>query len=124
MAATMQRVAAPTAQLQTPAVRASLVNAPLRPSRSSCGCFGGAACSKHRRQVALRPLAAGSEVATTGPKTESISVQDDAEIRYLTERASHVTTHFPTALGVDDFMQRLEVALWGYGFQNDNSIGE
>ncbi|GAB4823828.1 hypothetical protein N2152v2_010874 [Parachlorella kessleri] len=66
--------------------------------------------------------AASTEVAAPVPKVESISVKDDAEIRYLTERAGHVTKHFPSALGVDDFMQRLEVALWGYGFQNDNSI--
>jgi len=25
---------------------------------------------------------------------------------------------------VDDFMQRLEVALWQHGFKNDNSIGK
>lgn len=31
---------------------------------------------------------------------------------------------FPTSLGVDDFISRVEVALWGYGFRGDNSIGE
>ena len=30
----------------------------------------------------------------------------------------------PAALGVDDFMQRLEIALYAFGFSNDNSIGE
>ena len=120
-------VRAPCAQLHSaPAQRASLISTPLRAGRSACGCFGGAVCSRHgARQLALRPLAAAStEVAAPAPKVESISVKDDAEIRYLTERAGHVTKHFPSALGVDDFMQRLEVALWGYGFQNDNSIGE
>lgn len=27
-------------------------------------------------------------------------------------------------MGVDDFIQRLEIALWAYGFNSDNSIGE
>jgi hypothetical protein len=33
-----------------------------------------------------------------------------------------VAKHFPTALGVDDFINRLEVALFAYGFAGDNSI--
>jgi hypothetical protein len=32
-------------------------------------------------------------------------------------------THYPTAMGVDDFMARVEMALAGYGFTGDNSIG-
>ena len=42
---------------------------------------------------------------------------DDAEIRYLTKRADDVTRHFASAMGIDDFMTRLEIALWQYGFQ-------
>jgi hypothetical protein len=34
-----------------------------------------------------------------------------------------VLRHFPTALGVDDFMARVETILSGYGFTGDNSIG-
>ncbi|KAJ9519299.1 hypothetical protein QJQ45_023098, partial [Haematococcus lacustris] len=33
-----------------------------------------------------------------------------------------VAQHFPSALGVDDFMARLEVALSGFGFTGENSI--
>ncbi|GFR41691.1 hypothetical protein Agub_g2438 [Astrephomene gubernaculifera] len=40
----------------------------------------------------------------------------------LAERLAEVTKHFPTALSVDDFMARVEVALAGYGFTGDNSI--
>jgi hypothetical protein len=35
-----------------------------------------------------------------------------------------VRSHFATAVGADDFMQRLEVALFAFGFTGDNSIGE
>jgi hypothetical protein len=35
-----------------------------------------------------------------------------------------VAKHFPLALGVDDFMARLEMALAAYGFTGDNAIGE
>jgi hypothetical protein len=35
-----------------------------------------------------------------------------------------VLSHFPTALSVDDYMSRVEVALAGYGFTGDNTIGE
>ena len=32
--------------------------------------------------------------------------------------------HFPSALGVDDFISRVETVLSGYGFTGDNSIGK
>lgn len=41
---------------------------------------------------------------------------------YLTARHKSVLKHFPGALGVDDFMARVEVALCGYGFTGANSI--
>lgn len=47
-----------------------------------------------------------------------------AEVAYLTGRTRVVNSHFPTALGVDDFLHRLEIALYAYGFNGDNSIGE
>lgn len=45
-------------------------------------------------------------------------MQDDIETRYLNERSNHVTRHFPTALGVDDLMQRLEVCRAAAGCHN------
>jgi len=41
-----------------------------------------------------------------------------------TDRYSRVLEHFPTALGVDDFIARVEVALCYFGFSGDNSIRE
>ena len=35
-----------------------------------------------------------------------------------------VLSYFPSALGVDDFISRMEVALCGYGFTGENSIGK
>lgn len=35
-----------------------------------------------------------------------------------------VVKHFPAAMGVDDFIARLEMALAAYGFTGDNAIGE
>ena len=46
-----------------------------------------------------------------------------AEQAYLTARSRRVAKHFPTAIGVDDFLNRLEIALFAYGFTGDNSIG-
>lgn len=39
-------------------------------------------------------------------------------------RHRQVLNHFPTALGVDDAISRIETVLAGYGFTGDNSIGE
>ncbi|GAX81647.1 hypothetical protein CEUSTIGMA_g9075.t1 [Chlamydomonas eustigma] len=40
----------------------------------------------------------------------------------LNARHSQVAGYFPTALGVDDFIARVEVVLSGFGFNGDNSI--
>jgi hypothetical protein len=41
----------------------------------------------------------------------------------IAQRHKMMLNHFPTAMGVDDFMARVEMALAGYGFTGDNSIG-
>ncbi len=33
-----------------------------------------------------------------------------------------VAQHFPSSLGVDDFIARMEIALHAYGFQDSNTI--
>jgi hypothetical protein len=42
---------------------------------------------------------------------------------YFTRRHELVLRHFPNALGVDDFISRVEIALSAHGFRGDNSIG-
>jgi hypothetical protein len=39
-------------------------------------------------------------------------------------RANAVQKHFSSALGADDFMQRVEMALFAFGFTGENSIGK
>ena len=41
---------------------------------------------------------------------------------YLAARTREIRKHFPTALGVDDFLSRLEVSLFSYGFTGENAI--
>ncbi|KAJ9511326.1 hypothetical protein QJQ45_029740 [Haematococcus lacustris] len=53
-------------------------------------------------------------VATAGPR-----VENEAD---LNQRHHNVSGYFPSALGVDDFMARVEVALSGFGFTGENSI--
>ena len=50
-------------------------------------------------------------------------VRGYAEVAYLTGRTKVVVNHFNTAMGIDDFLHRLEIALYAYGFNGDNSIG-
>ncbi|GAB4813171.1 hypothetical protein N2152v2_000217 [Parachlorella kessleri] len=77
--------------------------------------------------------AASAVVAEQGPIQDSLPsaagvlpavavIPGSTEVQYLSKRAQDVETHFPTALGVDDFLQRLEVALWSFGFKHKNSI--
>jgi hypothetical protein len=42
----------------------------------------------------------------------------------IAQRHKMMLNHFPSAMGVDDFMARVEMALAGYGFTGDNSIGK
>jgi hypothetical protein len=42
----------------------------------------------------------------------------------LNNRYATVLKHFPSALGVDDFIARVEVALCYFGFTGANTIGE
>lgn len=45
------------------------------------------------------------------------------EQAYLTARTRRVAQKFPSALGLDDFLNRLEIALFAYGFTGENCIG-
>jgi hypothetical protein len=58
------------------------------------------------------------------PLAKSGKIREYAEVAYLTGRSRKVSAHFSTAMGIDDFLHRLEIALYAYGFHGDNSIGE
>jgi hypothetical protein len=62
-------------------------------------------------------------VARAAAKSEALeAAPESAELEYLTGRANAVQAHFESALGADDFMQRVEMALYAFGFTGDNSI--
>lgn len=57
----------------------------------------------------------------------SIDSSDDEaasvrEMRYMSRRVRHVTTHFPQAMSMDDFLMRVEVALGLHNFRGDNAL--
>ncbi|PSC73738.1 low-CO2 inducible isoform B [Micractinium conductrix] len=75
--------------------------------------------------------AAGVAPATRSSTSGSSSVpavapamvpRESTEMEYLTARTASVQQHFETALGADDFIQRVEMALHGFGFNGGNSI--
>ena len=69
-------------------------------------------------------LAAVTNGLTNGTATAPKGTSGDLERAYLSQRAKHVTDHFPGALGVDDFLSRVEIALFDLGFSGENSIGK
>lgn len=90
-----------------------------------------------RRYPVSPPRAFLSNLFSSGEKDDEIVIdqstvnpvvqpgkklRDYTEVAYLTGRARLVGQHFPTALGIDDFLHRLEIALFAYGFNGDNSI--
>ncbi|GBF93708.1 hypothetical protein Rsub_06811 [Raphidocelis subcapitata] len=62
--------------------------------------------------------AAPAPAASDGSETFVSSSRD----AYFTRRHELVLRHFPNALGIDDFMSRVEIALSAHGFRGDNSI--
>ena len=46
------------------------------------------------------------------------------EAEYMTQRVETIQSHFETAIPVDDFVFRLEMALNAFGFDGDNTICE
>lgn len=55
---------------------------------------------------------------------EPLRAYQYTEQAYLTARTRRVSQYFPRALGLDDFLNRLEIALFAYGFTGENCIGK
>ncbi|KAI3429492.1 hypothetical protein D9Q98_005581 [Chlorella vulgaris] len=77
---------------------------------------------RHGRVGVASDVATHPEANGAVPEAEAPAVCEKTEVAYLTGRAKVVRSHFATAVGADDFMQRLEVALFAFGFTGDNSI--
>lgn len=79
------------------------------------------------RTRALPGLSPSPGTQAPAPDEEQAPIQKprgiQTELAYLRQRTRIITHHFPSALGVDDFMQRMEIALYAFGFSGDNSIG-
>ncbi|GLC33492.1 hypothetical protein PLESTB_000080900 [Pleodorina starrii] len=96
--------------LVAPAVRAQPVARRVRSARAQASNALTVAQTKAIAQTN------GSPVAVPAPMEEV----DLA--KHMQDRHAHVLRYFPTALGVDDFMARVEIALAGFGFTGDNTI--
>jgi hypothetical protein len=70
--------------------------------------------------VSAAPAAAPTAAPSPDGAETFVSSSRDA---YFTRRHELVLRHFPQALGIDDFMSRVEIALSAHGFRGDNSIG-
>jgi len=64
----------------------------------------------------------GTIVISTGKSAGVTNVPAAAEVEYLTARTAMVAKQFPEAIGADDFVQRVEMALHAFGFSGENSI--
>ncbi|KAG2423205.1 hypothetical protein HXX76_010973 [Chlamydomonas incerta] len=86
----------------------------------SCGkvaCAGQCSCGR-----AFCPGSHSHSLTTSAAAANQPAWAIDERAPGLAQRLAEVTKSFPSALSVDDFMARVEVALAGYGFTGDNSI--
>lgn len=103
--------------------RSAKMMAPACNARCSCSSCRRttvrvAAMSAPKRKHSDREAVRASATLVASPASAP-AVEDQSN---LNQRHMNITSHFPTALGVDDFMARLEVALSGFGFTGENSI--
>lgn len=94
-------------------------------SNSSANSTGLTKSAKHADGC---PCTACCSMHGSGCACQRCGVQTAAELEpcpnmNIAQRHKMMLQHFPTAMGVDDFMARVEVALAGYGFTGDNAIG-
>lgn len=76
-----------------------------------------------KRSTRKATIEANLASAKVNPVTGKVLLKDDyAASAYLTARAKVVNESFEGALGIDDFINRVEIALYSFGFSGDNSI--
>jgi hypothetical protein len=91
---------------------------PLRPLARA------AAAPAARRGRAFAPTRAAAAQAPAAEETTLQSFTTQNRNEYFTRRQEVVQRYFPTSLGVEDFVSRVEIALSAFGFNGNNSIGE
>ncbi|GFR49404.1 hypothetical protein Agub_g11456, partial [Astrephomene gubernaculifera] len=90
---------------------------PVRIMQASRSCK----CS-NRGMVPVRAQANPVAAATAPANVAAVAPAPAPVKRNFAARHSEIVRYFPSAMGVDDFMGRVEVALAGFGFTGDNSI--
>ena len=74
--------------------------------------------------MVLARLASGTSSTPCGPMFQQHGHGGDpAAIAYFKNRTAMIREYFPGALGCEDFLTRIEIALANHGFNGDNSIG-
>ncbi len=71
-----------------------------------------------------RTLCPGHRYSTSSDASLAQAARAECVSTNLAGRMETVLQHFPKALNADDFIARVEIALAGYGFTGDNSIGK
>ncbi|GBF99461.1 hypothetical protein Rsub_11947, partial [Raphidocelis subcapitata] len=82
--------------------------------------------ARGRASAPVQP-AASAVAARAAPTALEVSLEKEtfetsSRDAYYTRRHEIILRHFPSALGVDDFMSRVEIALSAHGFRGENSI--
>ncbi|GBF88278.1 hypothetical protein Rsub_00990 [Raphidocelis subcapitata] len=99
-----------------PAAAAARPLAPRAPARGTSNAAAPAAKApaprRDARAAAAVSVAEPAAAAAVGPSRDT----------YFTLRHEIVRSHFPTALGVEDFVSRVERALSQFGFNGNNAI--
>ncbi|KAL4856957.1 hypothetical protein ACK3TF_002657 [Chlorella vulgaris] len=116
--------AAPTAAAPAPAPAAAAAPAPS-PAAAAAESNGSQAGDKTIIVESDGTIIIGSPEAVARAQANSDNEEaapESAETDYLAGRANAVQKHFEGSLGADDFMQRVEMALFAFGFTGDNSI--
>nr|AXF41556.1 LCI70 protein [Chlorella sp. ArM0029B] len=136
LAGTSRRGCRAAVAQKAPSLRPSCAGSPQlhygrRPTRTAATCDSiGSATSQPPLPLPPRAapdsaalaLLAGFEEDLDGAGSKQL--RNFCEVAYLSGRSHLVCQHFPGALGADDFMARLEIALYAYGFSGDNSISD
>jgi len=98
------------------------VSTPARPSAVRASVYKSVNVPARPVIVSNAVAAPASTQALTPVKSAAPGMLNKDEQANLNARYANVISHFPTALGIDDFIARVEVALSGFGFTGDNTI--
>lgn len=88
----------------------------------SKGCFCANCKTSSRTQTRLSAANNSFVAAVDTLPVKKGELKLGAEAAYLKSRVDTIQSHFPSALSVDDFLFRLEMALCSFGLNGENSI--